>query len=124
MRGFLHAAFKPVKAGTPRGLHKPALHGHTGVAMEDGSERLSWTCDARSMVVRTAGAGLRRLADVTEHDSKNGSRLLEPLGYVPPAEFEKAYHDRQAPPVGMAVHAFSRLTATSEFWKVQALRPK
>jgi putative transposase len=33
----------------------------------------------------------------------NGSRLLEPLGYVPPAEFEKAYHDRQAAPVGMAV---------------------
>ena len=33
----------------------------------------------------------------------NGSRLLEPLGYVPPAEFEQAYHDRQAPPVGMAV---------------------
>jgi len=33
----------------------------------------------------------------------NGSRLLEPLGYIPPAEFEKAYHDRQAAPVGMAV---------------------
>jgi transposase InsO family protein len=33
----------------------------------------------------------------------NGSRLFEPLGYVPPAEFEKAYHDRQAAPVGMAV---------------------
>jgi putative transposase len=33
----------------------------------------------------------------------NGSRLLEPLGYVPPAEFEKAYHDRQAAPVSMAV---------------------
>jgi putative transposase len=33
----------------------------------------------------------------------NGSRLLEPLGYVPPAEFEKAYHDRQATSVGMAV---------------------
>src|SRR5439155_460725 len=46
VRGFLHAAFEPVKAGTPRGLDKPALHGHTGVAMEDGSERLSWTCDA------------------------------------------------------------------------------
>jgi putative transposase len=30
-----------------------------------------------------------------------GSRLLEPLSYVPPAEFEKAYHDRQAPPVGL-----------------------
>ena len=26
----------------------------------------------------------------------NSSRLLEPLGYVPPAEFEQAYHDRQA----------------------------
>jgi transposase InsO family protein len=26
----------------------------------------------------------------------NGSRLLEPLGCVPPAEFEKAYHDRRA----------------------------
>jgi transposase InsO family protein len=33
----------------------------------------------------------------------NGSRLLEPLGYVPPAEFEQAYHDRQVAPVGMAV---------------------
>ena len=33
----------------------------------------------------------------------NGTRLLEPLGYVPPAEFEKAYHDRQAAPVGVAV---------------------
>src|SRR6267142_4280359 len=27
-------------------------------------ERLSWTCDACSMVVRTAGTSLRRLADV------------------------------------------------------------
>jgi putative transposase len=33
----------------------------------------------------------------------NGSRLLEPLGYVPPAEFEKAYHDRQTAPAGVAV---------------------
>jgi transposase InsO family protein len=33
----------------------------------------------------------------------NSSRLLEPLGYVPPAEFEQAYRDRQAAPVGMAV---------------------
>jgi hypothetical protein len=32
-----------------------------------------------------------------------GSRLLKPLGHVPPAEFEKAYHDCQAAPVGMAV---------------------
>ena len=33
----------------------------------------------------------------------NKGRLLEPLGYVPPAEFEQAYHDRQAAPAGMAV---------------------
>ena len=32
-----------------------------------------------------------------------GSRLLEPLGYIPPAEFEKAYQDRQAAPTGVAV---------------------
>ena len=33
----------------------------------------------------------------------NSRRLLEPLGYVPPAEFEQAYHDRQAAPAEMAV---------------------
>ncbi len=33
----------------------------------------------------------------------NKGRLLEPLGYVPPAEFEQAYQDRQAAPAGMAV---------------------
>ena len=33
----------------------------------------------------------------------NGRRLLELLGYVPPAEFEQAYHDRQAAPAAMAV---------------------
>jgi len=33
----------------------------------------------------------------------NGSRLLEPLGYVPPAEFEQAYYDRQRAPAETAV---------------------
>ena len=33
----------------------------------------------------------------------NKGRLLEPLGYVPPAEFEQAYHDRQAAPADVAV---------------------
>ena len=33
----------------------------------------------------------------------NGSRLVAPLGYVSPAEFEQAYHDRQAAPAAMAV---------------------
>src|SRR5437867_13252888 len=39
----------------------------------------------------------------------NGSRLLEPLGYVPPAEFEKAYRDRQAPP---SRHGGSHVTSS------------
>jgi transposase InsO family protein len=33
----------------------------------------------------------------------NGSRLLEPLGYVPPNEYEQAYYDRQAAQTEMAV---------------------
>jgi transposase InsO family protein len=33
----------------------------------------------------------------------NGRRLLEPLGYVPPAEFEQAYHDRQTAQADLAV---------------------
>jgi putative transposase len=32
----------------------------------------------------------------------NGSRLLEPIGYLPPAEFEEAYYRRQAAPVELA----------------------
>jgi hypothetical protein len=33
----------------------------------------------------------------------NRRRLLEPLGHVPPAEFEQAYHDRQTTLADMAV---------------------
>jgi putative transposase len=33
----------------------------------------------------------------------NHRRLLEPLGYVPPAEFEEAYYARQATQGGVAV---------------------
>ena len=33
----------------------------------------------------------------------NDRRLLEPLGYVPPAEFEQAYYDRQPTPGAVAV---------------------
>jgi transposase InsO family protein len=33
----------------------------------------------------------------------NHRRLLEPLGYVPPAEFEQAYYDRQTSSGGVAV---------------------
>ena len=33
----------------------------------------------------------------------NHKRLLAPLGYVPPAEFEQAYYDRQTAPDSVAV---------------------
>jgi putative transposase len=33
----------------------------------------------------------------------NGGRLLEPLGYMPPAEFEQVYQERQAAPASLAV---------------------
>jgi len=33
----------------------------------------------------------------------NTSRLLEPIGYVSPNEFERAYYDRQPAPAGLAV---------------------
>ena len=33
----------------------------------------------------------------------NDARLLAPLGYVPPAEFEQAYYDRQTAPDSVAV---------------------
>jgi putative transposase len=32
----------------------------------------------------------------------NTSRLLEPIGYVSPNEFERAYYDRQTTPAGRA----------------------
>jgi transposase InsO family protein len=35
----------------------------------------------------------------------NRSRMLAPLGYVSPAEFEPAYHARQAAPASLAVLA-------------------
>ena len=34
--------------------------------------------------------------------SYNTSRLLEPIGYVSPNEFERAYYDRQPAPAGLA----------------------
>src|SRR5205823_10736434 len=49
--------------------------------MEDGQRaglRLSWTCDACSMVVRTAGAGLRRLADVAVMRATDFGNLHDP----------------------------------------------
>src|SRR5437899_4957117 len=49
--------------------------------MEDGSRwagRLSWTWDACSMVVRTAGAGLRRLAEVAVMEATDFGNLHDP----------------------------------------------
>ena len=40
--------------------------------------RLSWTCDACSMVVRIAGARLRRLADVAVMQATDFGNLHDP----------------------------------------------
>ena len=42
------------------------------------AERLSWTCEACSMVVRTAGASLRRLADVAVMQATDFGNLHNP----------------------------------------------
>ena len=42
------------------------------------AERLSWTCDACSMVVRAAGASLRRLADVAVMQATDFGNLHDP----------------------------------------------
>ncbi len=55
-----------MEIGRPPSLEPLALDGHTGVGIEDW-ERAGLggrTGNACSMVVRIAGAGLRRLADV------------------------------------------------------------
>ena len=58
-----------------------------------GSER------SGSSAARGAGRGPRHGQWVAWY---NKGRLLEPLGYVPPAEFEQAYQDRQTAPAGLA----------------------
>src|SRR2546425_12030938 len=42
------------------------------------ARRLRWTCDACSMVVRTAGAGLRRLADVAVMQATDFGNFHDP----------------------------------------------
>jgi len=59
----------------------------------------------RRSIVADRGRGSRASSSRRSSGARGttAARLLEPLGYVPPAEFEKAYHDRQAAPVGLAV---------------------
>ncbi len=48
------------------------------------------------------GVGAVELATLDWVDWYNNHRLLEPLGYVPPVEFEEAYYDRQLAQAGAA----------------------
>ena len=59
-------------------LRPAALHGHTGFARRTGSGRQSRTCEARSVVVRTGGAGLRRPADVAMKQATDFWNLHDP----------------------------------------------
>src|SRR3989475_13293912 len=43
-----------------------------------GAGRQSWTCEARSVVVRTGGAGLRRPADVAMMQATDFGNLHDP----------------------------------------------
>src|SRR2546428_3282940 len=82
--------------------------------------RLSWTCDACSMVVRTAGAGLRRLADVAVMQATDFGNLHDPahLGKLDGPDVRRILVEREmrASPVivgevaghGAAAGAFSR----------------
>src|SRR5437899_9809477 len=68
--------------------------------MEDGSRwagRLSWTWDACSMVVRTAGAGLRRLAEVAVMQATDFGNLHDParLGELDGPEVRRILVDRE-----------------------------
>ena len=47
-------------------------------------------------------------------------RLLEPLGHVPPAEFEQAYHDRQTTLADMAVLTERALRRTGSVHQFRA----
>src|SRR5437660_2704233 len=68
--------------------------------MEDGSRwagRLSWTWDACSMVVRTAGAGLRRLAEVAVMQATDFGNLHDParLGELDGPEVRRILVERE-----------------------------
>ena len=68
--------------GRATGIVGPAaLHGHTGAAMEDGKRSGSaaeLTGEACSMAVRTAGAGLRRVADVAVMQATDFGNFHDP----------------------------------------------
>src|SRR5437660_8610671 len=68
--------------------------------MEDGSRwagRRSWTWDACSMVVRTAGAGLRRLAEVAVMQATDFGNLHDParLGELDGPEVRRILVERE-----------------------------
>src|SRR5437867_11103735 len=68
--------------------------------MEDGSRwagRRSWTCDACSMVVRTAGAGLRRLAEAAVIQATDFGNLHDParLGELDGPELRRILVERE-----------------------------
>ena len=48
------------------------------------------------------------LATLACVDWLNHQRLLEPLGYLPPAEFEQRYHQHQLNPARAAVSVLER----------------
>src|SRR2546428_4109770 len=80
-RGNIRSAAKALSLAGGRAtaiLRPAALHGHTGFARRTGAGRRSRTCEARSVVVRTGGAGLRRPADVAMMQATDFGNLHDP----------------------------------------------
>jgi hypothetical protein len=90
----------PIRLGKPGdGLREVAVHETLGArwSVRDPSDR-------RSAALPTPSSGSPAFARVQDDQSSvnlrtpqfNQHRLMEPLGYVPPAEFEANYHRRRA----------------------------
>ena len=69
---------EPGWRGATANLRPAALQGHTGLARRTGSGGRRWTCEARSVVVRTGGAGQRRPADVAMMQAADFGNLHDP----------------------------------------------
>src|SRR5207245_11468883 len=85
MRQSVHSSKTPSlvggKVGRPASLDRRPCTVTSESRWRTGSgraERLSWTCDACSMVVRTASGSLRRLADVAVMQATDFGNLHDP----------------------------------------------
>ena len=97
------------RSGTPSAWQRPASSGRWVAAGDSYDNALAESVIGlfKTEVIRRRGPW-RGVEDVEFATLAwvawyNDDRLLEPLGYVPPAEFEQAYYDRRTAPDSVAV---------------------